>query len=125
MPTVRTNDIETYYEERGVGPPVVFIHGAILDHAQWELKVSFLSDEYRTLAYDVRGGDRTGGSARDTYSIDLFADDLDALITGLNPTILSSSRRQYGNSSLDTFLVTRSNRIPRIKPAEPATADKL
>lgn len=35
MPTIHTNDIETYYERRGDGPPIVFIHGAILDHSQW------------------------------------------------------------------------------------------
>lgn len=29
MPTVRTNGIQTYYEEHGDGPPVVFLHGAI------------------------------------------------------------------------------------------------
>lgn len=26
MPTVRTNGIQTYYEEHGDGPPVVFLH---------------------------------------------------------------------------------------------------
>ncbi|WP_435156591.1 alpha/beta fold hydrolase [Haladaptatus sp. DFWS20] len=84
MPTVQTNDIETYYERSGVGPPVVFIHGAILDHNQWKPQVDSLSGEYTTITYDVRGHGRTGGSARETYSIDLFADDLDALITALN-----------------------------------------
>jgi pimeloyl-ACP methyl ester carboxylesterase len=28
MSTVETNDIETYYEQHGDGPPVVFVHGA-------------------------------------------------------------------------------------------------
>ena len=84
MPTVRTNDIETYYERRGSGPPLVFVHAAILDHAQWDPQVDALSDQYTTVAYDVRGHGRTGGSARNRYSIDLFADDLDALITALD-----------------------------------------
>ncbi|MFB6169710.1 MAG: alpha/beta fold hydrolase [Haloarculaceae archaeon] len=84
MPTVRTGDLETYYERRGEGPPVVFVHGAILDHSQWDPQVTALADEFTTVAYDVRGHGRTGGSARPTYSIDLFADDLDALITALD-----------------------------------------
>lgn len=84
MPTVRTNDIDTYYERRGSGPPVVFVHGAVLDHAQWRPQVDALSDDYETIAYDVRGHGRTGGSARGTYSIELFADDLDALVTALD-----------------------------------------
>ena len=84
MPTVQTNDIQTYYEEQGDGPPVLFVHGAVLDHGQWDPQVDALSDEYRTIAYDVRGHGRTGGSERDAYSIDLFADDLNAFITALD-----------------------------------------
>jgi len=84
MPTVQTNDIETYYEVRGSGPPVVFVHGAIVDLTQWEPQLDALSDEYTTIAYDVRGHGRTGGSNRETYSMDLFADDLAALIAALD-----------------------------------------
>ncbi|KYH25108.1 putative aminoacrylate hydrolase RutD [Halalkalicoccus paucihalophilus] len=84
MPTVRTNDIETYYERRGSGRPIVFVHGAILDHSQWTAQIDALSDDYTTIAYDVRGHGRTGGSARTAYSIGLFVDDLDALVTVLD-----------------------------------------
>ncbi|WP_276302248.1 alpha/beta fold hydrolase [Halorussus lipolyticus] len=84
MATVRTNDIRTYYEEDGTGPPVVFVHGAILDHSQWYPQTAALSDEYRTVAYDVRGHGRTGGSARRRYSVDLLASDLDALVRALD-----------------------------------------
>jgi pimeloyl-ACP methyl ester carboxylesterase len=84
MPTVRTNDIETYYERRSTGPPIVFVHGAILDHTQWAPQVDALSAEYATVAYDVREHGRTGGSGKGSYSIDLFADDLDALVTALD-----------------------------------------
>lgn len=83
MPTVRTNDIETHYERRGSGPPVVFVHGAALDHAQWTPQTEALSRDYETFAYDVRGHGRTGGSARDRYSMELFAADLDAFVAAL------------------------------------------
>lgn len=94
MPFVKTNDIRTYYERRGTGPPIVFVHGAILDHTQWAPQVAALCGEYTTVAYDVRGHGRTGGSARDAYSVDLFAEDLDALVTALeleNPVICGLS----------------------------------
>ncbi len=29
MPTIQTDDIETYYGVSGNGPPIVFIHGAL------------------------------------------------------------------------------------------------
>lgn len=84
MPRVRTNGIDTYYEQRGAGPAIVFIHGAILDHSQWDPQVDALAEEYTTVAYDIRGHGRTGGSNRPRYSIELFADDLATLIEALD-----------------------------------------
>lgn len=84
MATVRTGDIETYYELRGNGPPVVFIHGMIMTSTMWESQMDALDDAYTTIAYDVRGHGHTGGSEEKPYSIDLFAADLDALLDALD-----------------------------------------
>jgi pimeloyl-ACP methyl ester carboxylesterase len=84
MPSVSTNGVETYYERAGSGPPIVFVHGAILDHSQWDEQVDALSEAYTTVAYDVRGHGRSGGSARGRYSMELFADDLAALLEELD-----------------------------------------
>lgn len=84
MPTIRTNDIETYYEIRGAGPPIVFVHDAWADRRQWEVQVEALADEYRVITYDVRGHGQTGASEQSRYSIDLFATDLRALIGRLH-----------------------------------------
>ncbi len=85
MSRIRTNDIEIYYERRGAGPPLVFIHGAVIDdHTSWTPQVESFSNEYTTFAYDVRGHGRTGGSRLPSYSISLLADDLGAFIDGLD-----------------------------------------
>lgn len=42
--TVPTNGIETYYEQRGDGPPNVSIQGAIADHSQWAPQFEALSN---------------------------------------------------------------------------------
>ncbi|QDX40901.1 alpha/beta fold hydrolase [Salarchaeum sp. JOR-1] len=84
MPTVRTNGVETYYESRGEGPVVVFLHGAFSDHRVWAERTRSLADEYRVVVYDLRGHGRTGGSDRDAYSIDTYADDLRALVDALS-----------------------------------------
>ncbi|WP_411963726.1 alpha/beta fold hydrolase [Haloferax sp. YSMS24] len=83
MPTVQTNEIETYYVQRGEGPPLVFVHAALVDHSMWAPQLDALADEYTVYAYDLRGHGRTGGSAVESYSVDLFADDLDAFLTAL------------------------------------------
>jgi pimeloyl-ACP methyl ester carboxylesterase len=83
MPTAHTNGVATYYERAGSGPPVVFVHGAVLDHSQWDPQAAALGDDYTVVTYDVRGHGHTGGSDRDTYSVDLFAEDLRALVAAL------------------------------------------
>lgn len=90
MPSVETNGVETHYEVTGDGPPIVFIHGATSDRQLWKPVIERLSNEYRCIAYDVRGHGRTGGSDRDEYSVELFADDLHELVTklGLDAPIL-------------------------------------
>jgi pimeloyl-ACP methyl ester carboxylesterase len=84
MPTVHTNGVETYYERRGEGPPIVFVHGAIMDHRMWAAQTDVLDDEFTTIAYDVRGHGRTGGSTVPTYTVDLYVEDLDALLAALD-----------------------------------------
>lgn len=84
MPTVQTNGIETYYEERGSGPPVVFIHGALADHTAAQRQLEAFSDDYTAIAYDLRGHGRTMNPHNSPYSIDQLADDLDAFLTGLD-----------------------------------------
>jgi pimeloyl-ACP methyl ester carboxylesterase len=94
MPTVETNEIDTYYEHRGVGPPVVFVHGASNDCRWWEPQVDDLAEDYEVVTYDVRGHGRTGGSDREQYSMELFAADLKALVDGLeleSPVVVGHS----------------------------------
>lgn len=84
MPTVETNGVQTYYEEYGEGPPVVFLHGARGAHRLWAEQVQSLAKDHRLIVYDLRGHGRTGGSEVDSYTIRLYVDDLNALITSLD-----------------------------------------
>jgi pimeloyl-ACP methyl ester carboxylesterase len=83
MPTVQTNAVKTYYERKGSGPPIVFVHGPFLDHSQWAPQVDALGDEHTTVTYDLRGHGRTGSSDSAAVSLDQLAADLDALVTEL------------------------------------------
>lgn len=111
MPTVRTNDVDTYYERRGDGPTVVFVHAGILDHHMWEPQVDALAPEYETVVYDLRGHGRTGGSERERYSADLFAEDLLALLDALAvdcPVVVGHS---LGGLVAQTFAATHPERV--------------
>lgn len=128
MPTVQTNGIQTYYEEYGEGPPIVFLHGATSDHRLWAEQVTPLADDYRVITYDFRGHGRTDGSERDSYTIGLYADDLGALIKALDlnqPVICGLSMggmiaQMYAAESPETIaaLCTLGTRTPEILRGE-------
>ncbi|MCM3745151.1 alpha/beta fold hydrolase [Sporosarcina luteola] len=82
MPIFPYDQGTIYYEEKGMGEPLVFIHGVGLDHAMWEQQVNQLSNEYRVIVYDMVGH---GGSSHPPgpYSLSQFVEQLTALIDGL------------------------------------------
>ncbi len=59
----------------GAAPVILFIHGFPFSKSMWDMQVKVLKEEYRVIAYDVRGhGNSKIGP--DDFSIELFADDL-------------------------------------------------
>lgn len=81
---IKLNDVHINYVERGLpqGLPVVFIHGFPFNHSMWEPQMLALPNEYRAIAFDVRGhGD--SDVADGIYSIEFFVDDLIALLDHL------------------------------------------
>jgi 3-oxoadipate enol-lactonase len=95
MPHASTNDIDTFYEDRGRGPPVVLVHGHTLDRRLWEPQVAPLLDAgYRVVRYDVRGHGRSEAPATgytyQNYSLDL-RDLLDRLSIGAPVNVVGLS----------------------------------
>jgi pimeloyl-ACP methyl ester carboxylesterase len=84
MPEVRTNGVETHYEQRGAGPPVVFVHGALSDHTAAARQLETFGDAYTVVAYDVRGHGRTTNPGDAPYSVDVLAEDLHAFVDAMD-----------------------------------------
>jgi non-heme chloroperoxidase len=81
-----TDDIDLYYEDHGIGQPVVLIHGYPLNAHSWEKQEHVLLQAgYRVITYDRRG---FGQSSQPTvgYDYDTFAEDLDAVLEQLELT---------------------------------------
>lgn len=76
--------IDLYYEDHGVGQPVVLIHGFPLSSSAWEKQIpTLVAAGYRTIAYDRRGFGNSGQPAVG-YDYDTFAADLNVLMTELD-----------------------------------------
>ena len=85
MPFIKTRDeVAIHYNDWGSGKPVVLIHGWPLSGAMWEHQALFLAENgFRVIAYDRRGFGESG-KPYSGYDYDTFADDLAALMEGLD-----------------------------------------
>jgi len=84
MPTVSLEDGSLHYDQRGSGPPIVFIHGGWQDSASWAPQIDRFAEKYRVIAYDLRGHGRTGATNAAEYTLDLLVDDLETLLLELD-----------------------------------------
>jgi pimeloyl-ACP methyl ester carboxylesterase len=83
MPYINVNDVRLFYEETGMGEPLVLVHGGFSDHRNFQAVVPGLAESFRVVAYDRRGHSRSErpaplGTRRDQE------DDLAALIEALD-----------------------------------------
>lgn len=78
------HNIKLYYKDWGSGQPVVFSHGWPLNADAWEDQMVFLSARgFRCIAHDRRGHGRSS-QPWDGNDMDTYADDLAALVEGLD-----------------------------------------
>lgn len=77
------NGIHLAYSDQGQGTPLVFIHAFPLSRAMWHPQVQVFAKEYRVITVDLRGhGESDAPMWR--YTLDQFADDLNALLAHLS-----------------------------------------
>ncbi|MDO0924084.1 alpha/beta hydrolase [Streptomyces sp. TG1A-8] len=82
--TENSADIELHYEDKGLGQPVVLIHGYPLDGNSWEGQTSALLEAgYRVVTYDRRGFGKSSQPSTG-YDYDTFAADLNAVLEALD-----------------------------------------
>jgi 3-oxoadipate enol-lactonase len=79
------NGIRVHYVDTGrnlQNPPIVLIHGFPFSSEMWKPQIEFLKERYRVISYDIRGhGNTDDGDGQ--YTIELFVDDLIALLDNL------------------------------------------
>lgn len=82
MRTVRTNGIDTAFDDEGSGPAIVLLHGYPFNRSMWRDQIEALKDQYRLIAPDLRGlGEST--AAGEIATMDQMARDVAALLDQL------------------------------------------
>lgn len=82
MPKIEANGVNLYYEFMGEGTPLALIGGSLFGRQNFGLVWGGLAKHFKLISYDQRG---YGQSDRPLmpYDLDLWADDLAALLDGL------------------------------------------
>lgn len=82
---IQVNDIQVSYLEEGTptGFPLIFIHGFPFNKWMWEKQLHVIKENYRLMAYDVRGHGETQAGTPE-FTISQFGDDLIALMDALH-----------------------------------------
>lgn len=83
MAELALEDDTLWYETHGDGSPLIFVHGGWMNGNTWQQQVKHFTNDHQVITLDVRGHGQTGATDVDRYSIDLFTDDLEALIEHL------------------------------------------
>ena len=55
MPYIQADGAQLYYEEAGMGTPIVFVHEFSGDLYSWEKQIQHFSRRYRCIAFNARG----------------------------------------------------------------------
>jgi 3-oxoadipate enol-lactonase len=78
------NGTRLSWREEGAGEPILFVHAFPFHGGLWDPQMAALPPNWRGIAPDLRGFGRSVGSGDGPYSMDLFADDLVALLDHLD-----------------------------------------
>ena len=84
MATIRANDLEIAYEQRGAGPPLVLLHGAgSSGQVTYAAQLPLLVSAFQVHLPDARGHGATRWDPADGFMAEWLIDDLEAFVDAL------------------------------------------
>lgn len=105
MPHISMNDkTKIYYNDVGLGHPVILIHGWPLNADMWEYQSTMLVENgFRVVSYDRRGFGRSSQQSL-SYNYDTFANDLHEIIEQLELDNVSLVGFSMGGGEIARYL---------------------
>jgi len=109
LPTVNLEGVNIYFEVKGHGVPIVFIHPPLLNSANFKYQVEELSKSFQTIVFDIRGH---GNSAISDYPLTyaLICDDIIHLLDELKIEKAYICGYSTGGSIVLNFLLSYPER---------------
>jgi len=84
MPYVKLNDgNKIWYEEKGKGTPIVFIHGWLGSSWHFTNQINHFSKTHRVFTFDHKGHGKSDRPENATYTLPEFAEELNQAVTKL------------------------------------------
>ena len=78
------NGMKLYYQDFGIGQPVILMHGWTSSHKIYSKPVKYLQKKARCIIYDHRGHGGSKDADQETVTMETLASDLNELIEGLS-----------------------------------------
>lgn len=131
---VATDGDDLYYEVRGSGPPLLMIHGGIVDASSYARAADLLASEFTVITYDRRGYSRSsrrdpqnfeiGQQARDAVAVLHAAGHASAIVVGNSGGAIIGLEMARSHPETVTLLVAHEPPAMRVLPdADAAQTD--
>jgi 3-oxoadipate enol-lactonase len=103
-------DHETVFSETGQGDPYVLVHSLGADWRVWRDVIPPLTEEYRVVAYDLRGHGYASNAPK-IEAMQTYVDDLVRLLDGLNLSHVRLAGLSLGGAIAQMFALQHPERV--------------
>lgn len=108
--TIRAGGSEWYYEMKGTGEALVFIHAGFMDHSMWDKQVAYFSKNYKVITVDLPAH----GQTKNVDSVGLVADALKQVLDALKISKANFVGLSLGGGVVTDFALAYPDRIHKI-----------
>ncbi len=107
-----SNGAKLYFETRGDGPALVFIHAGVSDHRMWDPQVEVFASRFKVICFDLRG------FGKSTMPEESFAlrDDLLAVLTHLGVSKAALVGCSMGGATAIDFTLEHPEMVTALVP---------
>lgn len=109
LPTLKINGVDLYYQVKGNGIPIIFVHPPLLTSINFKYQIEGLSNKFKTIVFDIRGHGNSAFSD-EPLTYPLISHDIKQILDHLNIDKALICGYSAGGSIVLDFLLTYPER---------------